>query len=78
MCSDFEPLGKSSLFTILDTCKASTRKSLQGINYFAAEAGEAFHGLRKMIEDKVALYSGSERLIENLKRARFYLKSDYK
>ncbi|CAF1308364.1 unnamed protein product [Rotaria sordida] len=78
MCSDFEPLGKSSLFTILDTCKASTRKSLQGINYFAAEAGEAFDGLRKMIEDKVALYSDSERLIENLKRARFYLKSDYK
>ncbi|CAF1457032.1 unnamed protein product [Rotaria sordida] len=78
MCSDFEPLGKSSLFTILDACKASTRKSLQGINYFAAEAGEAFDGIRKMIEDKVALHNDSARLIENLKRARFYLKSDYK
>ncbi|CAF4228289.1 unnamed protein product, partial [Rotaria sordida] len=78
MCSDFEPLGKSSLFTILETCKASTRKSLQGINYFAAAAGEAFDGLRKMIEDKVALHDDSARLIENLKRARFYLKSDYK
>ncbi|CAF2500113.1 unnamed protein product [Rotaria sp. Silwood2] len=78
MCPDFEPLGKSSLFTILDTCKASTRKSLQGINYFAAEAGEAFDGIRKMIEDKVALHNDSARLIENLKRARFYLKSDYK
>ena len=78
MCSGFEPLAKSSLFTILDTCKASTRKSLQGVNYFAAEAGEAFDGLRKMIEDKVVLCSDSERLIENLKRARFYLKSDYK
>ncbi|CAF4740166.1 unnamed protein product, partial [Rotaria sp. Silwood2] len=78
MCSDFEPLGKSSLFTILDACKASTRKSLQGIDYFAAEAGEAFDGLRKKIEDKVALCSDSDRLIENLKRARFYLKSDYK
>ncbi|CAF1490257.1 unnamed protein product, partial [Rotaria sordida] len=78
MCSDFEPLGKSSLFTILDTCKASTRKSLQGINYFAAEAGEAFDGIRKMIEDKDAVSSESKRLIDNLKRARFYLKSDYK
>ncbi|CAF3693675.1 unnamed protein product [Rotaria sp. Silwood1] len=78
MCSDFEPLGKSSLFTILETCKASTRKSLQGINYFVAEAGEAFDGIKKMIEDKVALCSDSARLIENLKRARFYLKSDYK
>ena len=34
---DFHPLGKSSLFTILEVCKASTRKSLRGINYFAAE-----------------------------------------
>ena len=76
MCKDFEPLGKSSLFTILENCTASTRKSLQGINYFAAEAGEAFDGLRKMVEDKVPKHS--DRLIENLKRARFYLKSDYK
>ena len=76
--SDFEPLAKSSLFTILDTCKVSTRKSLQCVNYFAAVAGEAFDGLRKMIEDKVALCSDSERLIKNLKCARFYLKSDYK
>jgi hypothetical protein len=78
MCSDFEPLGESSLFTILETCKASTRKSLQGINYFAAEAGEAFDGIKKMIEDKVVLCTDSNRLVENLKRARFYLKSDYK
>ena len=78
MFSDFEPLGESSLFTILEACKASTRKSLQGVNYFAAESGEAFDGIRKMIEEKIALCSNSDRLIENLKRARFYLKSDYK
>ena len=78
MCSDFEPLGKSSLFTILESCKASTRKSLQGIDYFAAEAGEAFDGIKKMIEEKGALCNDSNRLLENLKRARFYLKSDYK
>lgn len=47
MCPHFKPLGKSSLFSILETCKASTRKSLQGINYFAAEAGEAFDGIKK-------------------------------
>ena len=78
ICKDFEPLSKSSLFTILDTCKASTRKSLQGVNYFAAEAGEAFDGIIKMIEDRDAISSESKRLIDNLKRARFYLKSDYK
>ena len=78
MCSGFEPLGESSLFTILETCKASTRKSLQDVNYFVAEGGEAFDGIRKMIEEKIALCSNSDRLIENLKRAQFYLKSDYK
>ena len=78
MCSNFDPLGKSSLFTILETCKASTRKSLQGINYFAAEAGEAFDGIRKMIEEKITVNIDRDLLIENLKRARFYLKSDYK
>ena len=77
MCSDFEPLGKSSLFSILDVCEASTRKSLQGINYFAAEAGEAFDGIRKMIEEKVTQCNDDDQLIENLKHARFYLKSDY-
>ncbi len=46
MCSDFEPLGKSSLFTILETYKALIRKSLQGINYFAAEAGEIFDSIK--------------------------------
>ncbi|CAF3954433.1 unnamed protein product, partial [Rotaria sp. Silwood1] len=77
MYPDFEPLGKSSLFTILQICKASTRKSLQGINYYAAEAGEAFDGIRKMVEDKIALCSYSARLIENLKRAQFYLGTCY-
>ncbi|CAF4090377.1 unnamed protein product, partial [Rotaria magnacalcarata] len=49
-----------------------------GINHFAPEAGEAFDVLQKMLEDKVALCSNSERLIVNLKRVRFYFKSDYK
>ena len=78
ICKDFESLSKNSLFTILDTCKASTRESLQGVNYFAAEAGEAFDGIIKMIEDRDAISSESKRLIDNLKRARFYLQSDYK
>ncbi|CAF2135800.1 unnamed protein product [Rotaria magnacalcarata] len=50
----------------------------KSINHFAPEAGEAFDVLQKMLEDKVALCSNSERLIVNLKRVRFYFKSDYK
>ena len=78
MCPGLKPLGKSTLFSILEACKASTRKSLQGINYFAAEAGEAFDAIQKMIEEKALAYQGIDRLIQNLKRSRFYLKSDYK
>ena len=78
MCLNFDPLGRSSLFTILENCKASTRTSLQGVNYFAAEAGEAFDSIRKMIEERVTPNVDRDQLIENLKRARFYLKSDYK
>ena len=61
---------------ILETCKASTRKSLPGINYFAIEVEEVFDSTRNMIEDKVALCSERTRLIENLKRTGFYLKAD--
>ena len=78
LCQGFEPLSRSSLFTILDVCKASTRKSLQGIDHFAADAAEGFEGIKKMIENNTHLSSESTRLIENLKRARLYLKSDYK
>ena len=78
MYVDFEPLSKSSLFTILDVCKASTRKSLQGIDYFAADASEAFEGIKKMIEEHLYSSNDSNRLVENLKRARLYLKTDYK
>jgi hypothetical protein len=49
---NFEPLARSSLFTILDVCKASTRKSLQSIDYFAADATKGFEGIKKIIESK--------------------------
>ena len=74
----FRPLGQSSLYSLLDVCKASTRKSLQGINYFAADAGEAFDSIEKLIDELHLDITKHRRLIENLKRGRQYLKSDYK
>jgi hypothetical protein len=74
----FRPLGQSSLFSLLDVCKASTRKSLQGINYFAADAGEAFDSIEKLIDELHLDMTKHRRLLENLKRGRQYLKSDYK
>ena len=74
MCVNFEPLSRSSLFPILDICKASTRKSLQGIDYFAADAAEGFKGIKRIIETYPLLPSESNRLVENLQRARLYLR----
>jgi hypothetical protein len=74
----FSPLGQSSLYSLLDVCKASTRKSLQGINYFAADAGEAFDSIEKLIGEFHLDITKHRRLLENLKRGRQYLKSDYK
>jgi hypothetical protein len=74
----FRPLGQSSLYSLFDLCKASTRKSLQGINYFAADAGEAFDSIEKLIDELHLDIAKHRRLLENLKRGRQYLKSDYK
>ena len=75
---DFRPLGRSSLYSLLDVCKASTRKSSLGINYFAADAGEAFDSIEKLINELCFDISKHHCLLENLKRGRQYLKSDYK
>ena len=74
----FRPLGRSSLYSLLDVCKASTRKSLQGINYFVADASEAFDSIEKLIDELHLDITQHRRLVENLKRGRQYLKTDYK
>jgi hypothetical protein len=74
----FQTLGPSSLFKILKTCKASTRKSLQGLNYFAADGSEAFDLLIKLVTQLRINENERNRLINNLKQAKQYLKSDYK
>ena len=78
MCFDFAPLGSSSLNKVLDCCKASTRKALQGLNNFLADGMTAFEVLKLMIEDfSINAHEKTERTI-NLQRAKQYLKSDFK
>ena len=74
----FCPLRRSSLYSLLDVCKASTRKPLQGINYFAADAGDAFDSIEKLIDEFHFDITKHRRLLQKLKRCRQYLKSDYK
>ena len=53
-------------------------QSLQGINYFAADAGDAFDSIEKLIDELHFDITKHRRLLENLKQGRQYLKSDYK
>ena len=47
----FKPLSTSVLYEILDGCSASTRKSLQGLDYFSAEGSTAFDNLMKIADE---------------------------
>ena len=78
MCANFTPLGLSSLYKILECCKASTRKALQGLNNFVADGAAAFEGLKNMVENLSIDVHEKTQLITNLQRAKQYLKSDFK
>ncbi|CAF3329676.1 unnamed protein product [Rotaria sp. Silwood2] len=78
MCSDFSPLSSSSLYKILDCCKASTRKALQGLNNFVADGVTAFEDLTSMIGNLWIDAHEKTRLAKDLQRAKQYLKSDFK
>jgi len=51
MSPGFVPLGTSSLYSILSECSASTRKSLQGLDYFAADGSSSFDTLMKLTDE---------------------------
>lgn len=37
------------MLRVLNECKSSTRKSLQGLDYFAADGARAFDGLEGLV-----------------------------
>lgn len=75
---DFPVLGQSSLYKILHECKASSRKSVQGLNYFVANASEAFDILHEVVKNLHLNSNENLHLINGLKRAKHYLKTDFK
>ena len=75
---NFPVLGRSTLFKILDECKASTRKAIQGLNYFIANGTEAFDSLYDVVNCLLLDPGENRRLIDNLKRGKQYLKTDFK
>ena len=52
-CSEtnFKPFIRSTILRIPTECSASVCKSLQGLDYFAAEGARAFHDLASIVED---------------------------
>ena len=82
-CSEtnFKPFSDTTMLRVLSECSASVRKSLQGLDYFAAEGARAFDDLTVLIRQVAGLGAGKEweeRVTEALKADKLYLKGDYK
>ena len=77
----FKPFSQSTMLRILSQCSASVRKSLQGLDYYAAEGTRAFDDLISMVRKINEVESDMDwerRMIESLRAAKLYLKGDYK
>ena len=44
-----EAFSERTMLRVLNECKSSTRKSLQGLDYFAADGARAFDGLEGLV-----------------------------
>ncbi|XP_078365981.1 uncharacterized protein LOC144650200 [Oculina patagonica] len=82
-CSDtgFAPFSESTMLRILSECSASVRKSLQGLDYFAAEGARAFDTLSDLLQQMLENGANKERVVglqEALKAGKLYLKCDFK
>ena len=69
------------MICILLECSASFRKSLQGLDYFAAEGARGFEDLSEVLGKTLALGASEDEvanLQESLKAGKQYLKGDFK
>ena len=76
----FIPFSKRTMLRILSACSATVRKSLQGLDYFAADGASAFDDLTALLNQysHLAPVDSLERWHEALKKAKLYLKGDFK
>ena len=83
-CKDvgFTPMSRSTLCKVLSVCSASTRKSLQGLDYVSAAGAKAFDELEKVVDklgdDYGKGFTWAKVQKEKLQLAKRYLKGDYK
>ena len=79
--SGFKPLSRSTLLRILAVCPASTRKSLQGLDYISSAGAQAFEDLIDIVERLGDVGQGmgwTKNLQTRLQDGKQYLKSDHK
>lgn len=78
----FTPFGRTTMLNILSECSATVRKSLQGLDYIAANGSKAFDDLCAAVTRLQECGSISRESKDEwqslLKSGRHYLKSDYK
>ena len=78
---DFTPMSRSTLLRILHVCSASTRKSLQGLDYVSCSGAQAFEDLVNVVhqlgENGMGL-TWAKTQKEALKEAKRHLKTDFK
>ena len=69
------------MLRVLSECSTTVRKSLQGLDYYAAEGAQAFDNLINIVYQMGELISNSTwetTTTESLKTSKFYLKGHYK
>ena len=68
------------MLRILSACSATVRKSLQGLDYVAADGASAFDDLAKLLQQHSHFVTVStlERWQRTLKNGKLYLKGDFK
>ena len=78
---NLKPFSESTMLRVLSECSASVRKSLQGLDYFAAEGARSFDDLSVIVRQIFRLGPGKEWetfIAQALKTDKLYLKGDFK
>ncbi|KAK3753034.1 hypothetical protein QZH41_014987 [Actinostola sp. cb2023] len=82
LCAEtkFTPFSQSTVLRVLSECSATVRRSLQGLDYYAAEGSRAFDDLADIVQKVCALdpTTGDDSLLDTLKAGKLYLKGDFK
>jgi len=79
--SGFKALSRSTLLRILSICSASTRKSLQGLDYLSSTGAQAFEELLDVVEKIGDVGKGMDWAKDaqnRLRTGKRYPKGDYK